>query len=398
MHPSLSHRFSGPACRPWPNRAVRVALVITDLALGGAERALTALATRLDPTRWLPSVICLAGRGRLAEVLDEANVACQCLGAHRRNPVQAVTRLARSLRQFRPELVQSFMFHANVASRLGSLCGGCPRVVGGLRVAEHEKRWHLVVDRLTDPLSSCSVCVSEGVLRFSRDVVGLDPTRLTVIPNGVDTAPFDAAQRMPRAQIHVPDDAHLALYLGRLDHQKGLPDLLDAAERVVVVHRNWYLALAGDGPHRAWLLEQLGQRAPLRGRVQWIGHREDVPGLLKSADVLVLPSLWEGMPNAVLEAMAARRPVIGTAVEGTEDLVVPGSTGWLVPPHDVVALSQALIEAAGSPERCRRFGDEGRRRVEHEFSLQTTVTAYERLWAGILGFQLPNAHVPPAEP
>ena len=102
--------------------------------------------------------------------------------------------------------------------------------------------------------------------------------------------------------------------------------------------------------------------------------------------MLVLASLWEGMPNAVLEAMAARRPVVGTAVEGTEDLVVPGQTGWLVPPRDPAALSRALIEAADSPERCQRYGEAGRLRVEHEFSLETTVAAYERLWSAILGF------------
>jgi glycosyltransferase involved in cell wall biosynthesis len=88
--------------------------------------------------------------------------------------------------------------------------------------------------------------------------------------------------------------------------------------------------------------------------------------------------------------MAAGRPVIGTAVEGTEDLVVPGQTGWLVPPRESDALSQALIEAADSPEACRRFGDAGRIRVEQHFSLATTVAAYERLWAGILGLQLPS--------
>ena len=145
---------------------------------------------------------------------------------------------------------------------------------------------------------------------------------------------------------------------------------------------DWHLALAGDGPERAWLLEAIDGRAALRDHVRWLGRRDDVPGLLKSADVLVLASHWEGMPNAVLEAMAARRAVVGTAVEGTEDLVVPGQTGWLVPPRDPAALARALDEAADDPERCRRYGEAGRLRVEREFSLDATVAAYERLWAG----------------
>ena len=93
------------------------------------------------------------------------------------------------------------------------------------------------------------------------------------------------------------------------------------------------------------------------------------------------------MPNVVLEAMAARRAVVATAVEGSEDLVIPGQTGWLVPAPRPAALGRALLEAAGDPDRRRRFGEAGRARVEAEFSLERMVAAYERLWAGLLGLE-----------
>ena len=187
----------------------------------------------------------------------------------------------------------------------------------------------------------------------------------------------------------------MAIYIGRLDPQKGLPDLLDAAEHVVGQRPDWHLALVGDGPDSGWLLEQIARRIALRDKIHWLGPRPDVPSLLESADVLVHSALWEGMPNVVLEAMAARRPVIGTAVEGTEDLVIPGETGWLVPPRDPASLGRALIEAADSPGLCRRYGEAGRLRVEKDFSLESTVAAYEHLWAGILGFQLPGTDASP---
>ena len=340
MRQSLSHRLAHTAqsCRPWPDQPVPVALVITDLDVGGAEKVLAALAVRLNQRRWRPGVFCLGEPGPLTEVVRQGGVPCECLGVGRRNPVQAIVRLTRSLRRFRPQLVQSFLFHANLAARLSAPWAGCSWVVGGLRVAEHQKHWHLTLDRLTARLATGSVCVSRGVMRFSREVAGLDPDRLTVIPNGIDPAPFDAVVPARRATFGVPDDAHLTIYVGRLDVQKGLPDLLGAAERVIGERHNWHLALAGDGPSRDWLVGQLAERPLLRENVHWLGRRDDVPGLLKAADVLVHASLWEGMPNAVLEAMAARRPVVGTAVEGTEDLVVPGQTGWLVPPNDVAAL------------------------------------------------------------
>jgi starch synthase (maltosyl-transferring) len=380
---------------------VPVALVITELDVGGAEKALVALASGLDRRRWAPAVIALGPEAPLAGPVRAAGVPCECLAVDPGRPARAVARLARALRRVRPALVQSFLFHANVAARLaaplaGVAAGGWPWVLGGLRVAERRARWHLRVDRLTARLAAGSVCVSEGVRRFSRDVGGWPDDRLTVIPNAVDPAPFDRAEAeaLPRAALGlggVPEGAFLALFVGRLDAQKGLSTLLDAAARVVESRPglDWHLALAGDGPERDRLRAGAAARPALAGRVHWLGQSQDVPELLRAADLLVLPSLWEGMPNALLEAMAARRAAVATAVEGAEELVVPGRTGWLVPPADPGALAFALLDAASDPARLRRFGAEARARVEAEFAPSRTVLAYERLWAGVLGLEVP---------
>jgi len=366
---------------------VPVALVITELDVGGAEKALVSLVTGLDRGRWSPRVVGLGPEGALAGPIRAAGVPVACLGVDPRRPVRAVARLAAALRGPEPPaLVQSVLFHANVAARLAAPLAGRPWVVGGLRVAERQKRWHLRLERLTSRLACGAVCVSEGVRRFSRDVGGWPDDRLTVIPNAVDVAPFDLAPPVPRGTIGVPEGAFLALYVGRLNVQKGLPVLLDAAERVAALRPDWHLALAGDGPERARLVDRLAARPVLAERVHLLGARGDVPGLLKSADMLVLPSLWEGMPNALLEAMAARRAAVATAVEGSEDLVVPGETGWLVPPGDPAALAAALLDAASDLTRLRRFGDAARARAEAGFDPARTVLAYERLWARLLGF------------
>jgi starch synthase (maltosyl-transferring) len=211
-----------------------------------------------------------------------------------------------------------------------------------------------------------------------------------VIPNGIDPNRFDQACPLPRRDLNIPEEAHLALAVGRLDVQKGVAELLAAAERVVAASDTWHLALVGDGPLRDGLLEQIVARPGLRDKIHWLGPRDDVPRLLKTADVLVLASLWEGMPNVVLEAMAASRPVLATTVEGTEDLVITGETGWLVQPKDPPALAFALLEAARNPEACQKFGRAGRDRVERLFSLDTTVAAYQRLWFSVLDYEGPG--------
>ncbi len=254
---SLTRRLESAQLRPRPSFPVPIALAITDLDVGGAERALMNLAVRLDRRRWAPVVIGLSGEGALADPIRRAGIPCECLGLDRRRPFQGVVRLARMLRRRRPALVQSFMFHANLAARLAGPWAGSPWIVGGLRVAEREKRWHLRLDRLTNRMACGSVCVSEGVARFSREVGGLDPDRLTVIPNGIDPAPFDAAEPVPRARIGVPDHAFLAATVGRIDAQKGLSDLLSAAEQVASARADWWLAIIGDGPQRDWLLAEI---------------------------------------------------------------------------------------------------------------------------------------------
>jgi glycosyltransferase involved in cell wall biosynthesis len=378
---ALARRLATAPRRHWPAQPVSVTLVITDLDVGGAERALVALATGLDRRRWRASVVCLGPEGELAGPLRSAGIEVDCLGVKRRNPLGAVARLGRVLRQFRPELVQSFLFHANASARLAAPLAGRPWVIGGIRVAEREKDWHLLIDGLTTRLSAGSVCVSEGVRRFTRDVGRIDPERLVVIPNGVDPRPFDEAKPADRAALGIPDNVPLALYVGRLELQKGLTFLLDAVARVDSLH----LCIAGDGPYRDVLIEQARELPTLGSRVHWLGRRGDVPSLLKAADFLVLPSLWEGMPNVVLEAMAARRAVVATSVEGTEDLVVPSETGWLVPPSDVDALAAALREATADHDRLNKLGEAGRLRIETYFTPPRVVTAYEHLWAGVLG-------------
>jgi starch synthase (maltosyl-transferring) len=186
----------------------------------------------------------------------------------------------------------------------------------------------------------------------------------------------------------MPAGSHWALFVGRIEPQKGLNVLLDAARDVARHRADWHLAIVGAGPDASRLRAQAERDPVLANRVHWLGRREDVPGLLKGADLLVLPSLWEGMPNVVLEAMAARRAVVATRVEGSEELIEHGRTGWLVPPGDSPALVQALLDAHSDVDRLARMGEAGRARVEANHTPECIVAAYERHWAGILGLAI----------
>ncbi len=346
-----------------------------------------ALASRLDRSRWTPSVVCLGPEGALAGVLRDRGIAVTCLNVSKRRPIRAVRDLASALRAIRPAIVQSFLFHANLAARLAAFQAGRPPVVGGIRVAERRGRSHLVLERLTQRLSAASVCVSEGVRRHAIESGGLDPRRLLVIPNGIDPEAIDRAGSVDLGL----GPAKILMFVGRIEPQKGVGVLLEAFSAVAPDHPGWRLVMVGDGPDVSEHRRRVEGSGVLKDRVEWLGRREDVPGLLKTADLVVLPSLWEGMPNVVIEAMAARKPVIATRVEGSEDLVLadgPERTGWLAEPGDPKSLAASLREAMAGETQWGAMGQKGRSRVEAEYSMGRVVEAYEAVWAGVLGFKI----------
>jgi len=212
------------------------------------------------------------------------------------------------------------------------------------------------------------VANSHGLADLARRSAGATPIRM--IPNGVNTALFTPADEVSR------EGAVRLVFVGRLVRQKGLDVLLSALARLPE-SACFELTIVGDGPLRRDLTERalrlgLGERVRFAG---WVG-REDMPGTLRQADAFVFPSRDEGMPNAVLEAMASGLAVAATRIAGNEELVVDGVTGFLVPPDDPAALAGALARLVGDRNLCWRLGAAGREKVAREYSWRVVAEAY----------------------
>lgn len=361
----------------------RIAFVITDLDAGGAERALVEIVSRLDRTRWAPAVFNLSCAGVLSSRLSELGIPCEDLGRGRRPEMRVIWRLYRAISRFDPELIQSFLFHANVAARLAGMLAGVPIVVSGIRVAEHRRNGHLAWDRRTQFLATHNVCVSEGVARFSTLTGGLPAAKVSVIPNGVDFDRFDRATPLDRGDLAVPPGAPVLLGVGRLDPQKGWELLIDAMPRVWAEIPEARLLIAGEGPLRDELKVRIEAIDP-RARIRLLGYRDDIPRLLKMADLVVAPSQWEGMPNAVLEGMAAGRPIVATAAEGVTELIEPGRQGEIVPVGDGHALAGAIVRTLSNPDAARSMGQSARDRARTGFTWDRVATAYDDLYRRLL--------------
>jgi starch synthase (maltosyl-transferring) len=367
----------------------KIALCITDLDVGGAEQMLVALATGLDRSRFAPVVYCLAPEPQSLEAscippLQAAGLEVVCLGARRLADFPAaVGRLKRHFLQSSPDLVQTFLFHANIVGRMAARRAGVPATVCGLRVAERHCRWHLWVDGLTARWVDRYVCVSQSVAEFSIAEAGLPPERLVVIPNGVDLERYASASPASLSSVGVPTGSRVVTFIGRLEPQKGVAWLLESATLWLPRLPDCHLVLVGQGPDRP-ALERLALDRGITERVHWLGWRSDIPEVLAATDLLVLPSRWEGMPNVVLQAMASRRPVLATDVEGVRELLGDNWGAQTVVYGDTAGLADKLGQLLSDRELAERLGRENRQRSERMFSIPRMVAAYQDLWASIL--------------
>ncbi|MCI0358142.1 MAG: glycosyltransferase [Planctomycetaceae bacterium] len=366
----------------------RVAFVITELEVGGAERCLANLATRIDRARFEPMVISLAprpaaGKDELVAGLEQAGVSVRFL--NRRSAWQITAGfalLSRILQDQRPQIVQTFLYHANVLGALAAKRAHVPHVLAGVRVAD-PRWWRAWSERWACSAIERFVCVSDGVAQhcLSR---GYPREKLVVIPNGVDIDRFSAAKPIPLAELGVGDGRKAIVYIGRLDAQKGLDDLLRAFPRVIDALPGHDLLLVGDGPERH-ALTKLAVQLGISSRVHLAGWRADVPAILAAAELLVLPSRWEGMPNVVLEAMAAGKPVVANRVEGVAELLGPSTSDQCVAPQNGQALGERIIQLVQNPQIAADLGKRNRERAVEKFSIGAMVAKYEQLYASVLG-------------
>ena len=363
---------------------MRVLLAITELEVGGAERCLTRLAARLDRSRFEPLVVSLAPRpadaqAELVRELEAAGVRVEFLNlASKLSFPAAIRRMRRLYERERPGLVQSFLHHANVVACLAARGSGLP-VSTGIRVAEPKPlRWRL--ERWASRTAQRHVCVSQAVARFAARRMRLAKAKLEVIPNGIEAARFRDAQPARLSDFGIREPRRALLYVGRLDPQKGVAWLLQLAPQLLAAAPGHDLLIVGRGVEEAALRRGAAERG-LAERVHFAGWSSNVPQLMRAADLLLVPSRWEGMPNVILEAMAAGRAVVATRAEGVVELLGEAAAEQTVPAGDSAAFIATTKALLVSPKRLRDIGLENQRRVASEFSLDAMVAAYERLFA-----------------
>lgn len=380
---------------------MRVDFVITELFVGGAERCLTELAIGLAETgddvrvfslASLPSVegtpladrlkLPSAHQGLLVDRLQARGIPVESGGAD--SPVQMLS-MYRNLRNWidaaQPDLCQTFLHHANVLGTFAARAAGVDTIIGGIRVAE-AKRLRCQIERSAVKRMQGVVCVSSAVQRFARSRLGCAAEQSVVIPNGVDVTRFVTTEPVAWSDVGWPCDSIVSLFVGRFHRQKGIELLQEQIDQIAPDGSNRRLLLVGDGPLRSDLerwSHSIGQH-----RVQLLPWQADIAPLMRACRVLLLPSHYEGMPNVVLEAMAAAKPVVCSRIEGSEEMLADAMDQQSFPAGDSRAMKDLVEQFLSDEVLCEQVGELNQSRVRNDFSIAAMVDAYRSYYRSFL--------------
>ena len=362
---------------------MHVAFVITELEPGGAERCLVKLALGLAQRGHSVNVVSIApepGTGRDVLVIElRANgIEPIFLDANNyRDFFHAKRSLSVVLNKIAPDIIQSFLFHANL------LCGKVSKrfnskLVAGLRVSEPRRlrQWMM---RFQRSKFHKSICVSGDVSSYAQQKLGFSVETIKVIPNGIDLDSFTEITPATASELDFDAIPPLLTFVGRLHVQKGVDLLVANAKSILLACPQHHIAIVGDGPCKQDMQRRIIDSG-LEQRVHFYGYRADAAGILKASQLLLFPSRWEGMPNVVIEAMAAKKPIVACPADGVRSLLAH-EPRQIVQPKDWAA---AVTEFALDPHACDDIGIANFEVVAKSYQLPQMINQYENFYQQIL--------------
>lgn len=375
-------------------RPIRVLLVISNLEYGGAQRQVVELCNNLDRDRFEVHVCALSDYVPLGEEIRNAPNRLHIVKKHYKFDFTVIPRLSRLLKTLGIDIVHSFLFDAEIAARLAGRFAGTPAVVGSERNANYRlKPQQLAAYRLTKGWVDLIIANSQAGADFNSGLLGYDPSLYRVVHNGVDVKRFvPALGTRARGALGIQDGEPVVGMFASFKRQKNHPMFFAAARRLLDRLPRTRFLLVGDmlyaGMHGSdeytRLMHGSLDKYGIRDRCLLLGNRQDVADLYTACDITVLPSLFEGTPNVLLESMACGVPVIATRVSDNARIVRDGETGYLVELGDVEALADKMFTLLTHPHIRRDMSGAARAWVVAEFSTKELARRTETVYAELL--------------
>lgn len=369
------------------NRSLRIVFLSTSMGMGGTDQQISQISRHLTERGHDVTVVSLLPTGKMGKELSADGIPVTHLDMTRGVPdPRGVIRLVRFLRDEQPDVLNSFLVHANIVARISGVLSGVPAIVTSIRNDDYCDGIECIGHRLTNFMDDAWMANSGIVAeRMVKRGIGSE-NKKNVIYNCIDLGqykPDEEARWQLRQKLNISNDTFLWSAVGRIEPQKDYPTLLRALSKVPQEYSIKVL-IAGKGS-RADHVTTLRTQLDLNDRISFLGVRRDVPDLLAASDGFVLSSVSEGFPNVVMEALASATPVVATNVGGVPELVQDEKTGFLVSPRDPSELARSMIRMMETPEEKRRtMGKKGREWIRKNCSIERVVDQWVSLYRNAL--------------
>jgi glycosyltransferase involved in cell wall biosynthesis len=361
----------------------RVLHLITSFEIGGTERQAVELLKRLDPERYDVRLAVIRNEGpfyREIEARFPDVPEFPLTSFYNANAIKQLARLRRLMMRERIDILHAHDFYSGLIGGAAARLAGVRVIASQRHLKLSDRRVHETGMRIIHRLAHRILVNSEAIRRRILDHDDAPPHKIVIVRNGVQQAPVSRAQARAHLLSELGTNANVKLIgmAARLQPVKGHRFFLEAAATVLGDEPNAHFVLVGDGPLRSEIEEQ-ASRLGITDRMHLLGDRIDVAQLISAFDLLVLSSLHEGLPNAVMEAMAAGVPVVATAVGGTKELISDGETGYLASPGDSSALADRILVALRDPNAVNVV-EAARARITSTFGMERMVESVEHLY------------------
>ncbi len=376
--------------------------VIDNLEFGGGERGFSQLINRLSAERYKSRVACLP-TGVFVEKIEGSGALIKPVDVRNRSNFKIILQLIGLMKEQKIDIVHSqgarADFFARVASKLAKAPFNISTVqmpIGGFDVNLIKKFVYIVLDRFSACVVDRFVVTSDTLKKTMIENHGIKPHRIVRIYNGVEVDEYcmtyeKMASRRSRfrKESGIGDKAPIVGVIGRLVWQKGFKYFVDAIPEVLNKFKQARFLIVGEGVLKDELEEKC-KRLKLADKIIFSGFRSDIKDIFASIDIFVMPSLLEGLPMVLLEAMAMAKPIVATDIDGIKEILVDGEAGLLVPPKESNELSEAIIDLLIHRDQAYQMGLAARKIVEERFEIDIMVQKVEEVYDDLLQLKGPN--------
>ncbi len=383
--PSVCHPERSEGSQSEIHRRFSVTYILPQMDIGGSEAHGVRLAEGLRRRGHDARILCVFEEGRLAPWIREKKIPLEALHAKRWGP--GVMRKIRQNLEAQPaDIVHTYLFGLHFFAGMAARRAKVKAVVSSRRDVELSQPAKVLwLEKCGNFFADRVVACSEAVRQWALPRENLKQEKIVTIYNGVDLAEFvpGRGREEIRREFGIPAGACIIGTVANFSAKKGYPYLIEAAAKILEARPDCFFLFVGGGPLEGAMR---AKAAALTGgkNVLFASSRRDVARLLAAMDVFAFASLWEGLPNVVLEAMAMALPVVSTPAGGVPEVITDGENGRMVPFRDPQAMARVILELLDQPEKSAALGRAARKKIEEEFTLERMIDQYEKFYAGIL--------------